>query len=98
MAHVVVVVRMLIGVTHDKTNRSACRLAFENTTEQFYLVGFVARCGDTALPWASSVELLLDKIQVNGYACWHTINYAADGFSVALAKRGQSEDSSCSVH
>jgi hypothetical protein len=89
--HLVVVAGMLVGIAHDEANGTACGLSFKNTTEQLYTISLLAAGSDAALSWSTTIQLLLDEVDVYVNAWRHTINDAANGFSVAFAKRCQSE-------
>ena len=41
-SHVLIVLRVLVGVAYFETDRCSRTLAFEHTTEKLHLVGFVA--------------------------------------------------------
>ena len=41
-AHVLVVLRVLVGVAHDESDGAARRFALEDSTEQFHLIRFLA--------------------------------------------------------
>ena len=42
VAHVLVVLRVLIGVAYDEADGTACRFALKDATEQFHLIRFLA--------------------------------------------------------
>ena len=97
-AHVLVVLRVLVGVPDDEADGTASGLAFEDAAEQLHLVGLVARGGDLALSWATAVQLALDEVHVDVDACGHAVYDAADGFAVALTKGCQPEYGSETIH
>ena len=89
---------MVVGVPNFEGYwRSSC-FSFENTGQEFYFVGFGARCGYVALSGTSSVELPLDVINVDRYTRGHTVNYTSYGSAVAFAERSESEYISKCVH
>ena len=90
-AHVLIVLRMLILVAHLKTDRGSGRFAFEHTTQKFYLVSFLSGRSDVALSRASAVQLALDKVHVDFYACRKSVNNASYSYSMTLSKRSESE-------
>jgi hypothetical protein len=90
---------MLIGVPDDEANRTTCGLTFEYTTEQFYLVLFLAAGGNMALSWTAAGQFLLDEVNVNRDACGHSVDNAANGLTMTFAKGGQREQlSKCIAH
>ena len=86
VAHVVVVTGVLVGVTHYEADGTACRHAFEDATQQFYLVFFLTRCRDFALSRTATVQLCLNEVYVNGYTCWHTVDDTSNGLAVTLTE------------
>jgi hypothetical protein len=82
---------VLVLVPYDKPDGASCRFSFKDTAQQLYLVRLLPARSDVALSRAASVQFLLYKIQVDGYTGWHTVNDASYGFTMALAKGGQSE-------
>ena len=93
-AHILVVLRVLVCVAHEKSDGSACRFPLENTTEQLHTVAFLAVGGDMALSWTASVQFFLNEIDVDVDACRHSVNNAANSLSVAFAKGGEGENMS----
>ena len=98
VAHVLIVLRMLVGVAHDEVDGTARRLTLEDTTEQLHLIRFLARGRDLALSWATTIEFLLDEIHVDVDACRHAVDNATDGFTMTLAKSRQPEYSPECIH
>ena len=92
VAQVIIVLRMLVCIPDNKTDGTACRLAFEDTAQQFHSVCFLPGCGELALSWSAPVEFLLDEVQIDVYACRHAINHTANGFAMTLAEGRQRED------
>lgn len=86
VAHVVVVTGVLVGVTHYETDGTTCRHAFEDATQQFYLVFFLTCCRDLALSGTATVQLGLNEIHVNRYTCWHTVDDTSNGLTVTLTE------------
>jgi hypothetical protein len=82
---------MLVGIAHHEADGTACGLSFENAAEQLYAIGLLAAGSDAALPWPTTIQFLLDEVNIYVNARRHTVNDAANGFSVAFAKRCQSE-------
>jgi len=97
-AHVLVVLRVLVGVAYDEADGAACGFALEDTTEQFYLIRFLARGGDAALSWTTTVEFTLDELHVDVDTCGHPVDDTSDGLSVAFAKGRQPEYGSKCIH
>ena len=91
LTHIIVVVGVLVGVTHDEADGASRRLALKHTTQQFHLILLLSACRDAALSWTAPVKLRLDECQVNSDACRHAVDNAANSLPVALAKRRQSE-------
>lgn len=89
--HVVVVLRVLVGVPYNKAYRATCRLTLEHAAQQFHLVWLFPAGSDAALSRASAVQLLLNEVRVYADACRHAVHHAADGLTVALAECGQPE-------
>ena len=98
VAHIVVVVRMLIGVPDNETNGTACRLTLKHATEQFYLVLLLSTGGDMTLSGTPSVQLLLDEVNVYRNTCRHPVDNTSDGLTMTLAKGRQSEYLSECIH
>ena len=90
-AQVLIVLRVLILVSDDESDGAARRFAFEDTTEQFYLIRFLPRCGDFALSWATTVQLLLYERYVDVDAWRHAVDDPSDSLTMTLAKGGQCE-------
>jgi hypothetical protein len=82
---------VLVLVSDNETDGASCRLALKHPAQQLYLVSLLAAGRDIALSWATAIQLLLDEVDVYVNAWRHTVNDAANGFSVAFAKRCQSE-------
>ena len=80
---------MLVGVSYYKTYRSACRLAFKDTRENFYAVFLVASCGDMALSGSSTVKFLLDEFNVNIDTGRHAIYDTSYCLTVTFTERGK---------
>ena len=97
-AHILVVLRVLIGVAHDKPDGTARRFALKDTAQQFHLIGFLTRRGDLALSRTTTVEFTLDERYIDIDTSGHPVDDASDGFSVALAKRGQPKYGSERIH
>ena len=89
---------MLVGVTYDEADGTARRLTLKHATQQLHLVRFLSRGGNLTLSWVTTVQLLLDKRQVDVYPRGHAVYHAADGLSVALAKRCQPEIMPETIH
>ena len=98
VAHVLVILRVLIGVAHDEADGTARRLTLEDATEQFHLIGFLARGCDLALSRTTAIELCLDEVHVDIDACWHAVDNASDGLTMTLAKGRQPEYRSKCIH
>ena len=98
VAHVLVVLRVLVGVTYDEADGTARRLTLEDTAEQFHLIGFLTRGGDLALARTTTIELCLDKVDVDVDACRHAVDNATNGLTMTLAKGGQPEYISKRIH
>ena len=92
MAQVLVVLRVLVGVSDDKPDGTACRLAFKDPAEQFHPISLLTGRSELALSWSSPVELLLDEVQVDVDACRHTVDHTTDSLAMALSKGGQCEE------
>ena len=91
MAHIVIVCRMLIGVAHDETNRTASCLSFEYSTQNLHLVSLLPICCYPALSRAAAVKFVLDELHVYHNACRHTVDDTTYSLSVAFAKCCQRE-------
>ena len=98
VAHILVVLRVLIGVTHDEADGTTRRLALEDPTEQFHLIGFLARGRDLTLSWATAIELCLDKVHIDIDAGRHAVNNATYSLTMTLAKGRQPEYISKTIH
>ena len=85
-AHILVILRVLIGIAYDEADGTARRLSLEDTAEQLYLIGLLTRSCDLALSRTTAVELCLDEGHVDGDACWHTVDNASYGLTMALTK------------
>ena len=97
-AHIFIVLRVLVLVAHNEADGTACRLSFKNTAEQFHLIRLLARGGDLALSWSTTVQLVLYEVHIYLYACGHPVDDTADGLSVTLAKCGQPKDVTKRIH
>src|SRR5574344_510640 len=87
--HIFIVLRVLVGVSNNETDGSTGCLAFEYSAEKFHLVRFFSRCGDTALPWTTAIELALNEVHVDADTSWHTVNNTTYSFTVAFTKGRQ---------
>ena len=90
-AQILIVLRVLIGITYDESDGTARRFAFKDTAEQFDLVSLLTAGGDAALSWATTVEFLLYEVEIDVDASRHTVDDASYGSTVTLAKGGQCE-------
>ena len=79
---------MLVRVAHNEADRTACRLALEDTAEQFHVVCLIACCRNVALTRTPTVQLLLDEVDIDVDAGRHTVNNTANGLTMALTKGG----------
>ena len=91
VAHVVVVGGMLVGVSHDETNRASSRLSLERAAQNFHSVGFVPACCHAALSGPAPVELALDEVDVDVDAGRQTVYHSSHGFSMALPESRKCE-------
>ena len=96
-AHILIILRVLVLIAYDEADRASRGFAFEDTTQQFHAVTFLAVCGDAALSGLAPVQFLLNEVHIHLNTCRHTVNDAADGCSVALAEGSQRKDISESV-
>ena len=93
-----VVGRPCIFVPDDEGDGGTRRPAFKHAAHQLYAVALAALRRNRALTGSSAVELLLDEVEVDDDAWRHTVHYATDGLTVALAEGGQPENLSEGVH
>ena len=91
-SHVLIVLRMLVGVAHQKANRCAGGLPLKDTAEQLHTVGLLPRGGDVALSRTAAVELMLDEFHIDIDASGHAVDHTAHPWAMALAESGQPED------
>ena len=91
VAHVVVVGRVLVGVSHLKAYGTARRLAFKHAAQQLHAVGFVATCGYGALSGTAAVQLALYEVEVYVYACRHAVYHSTHCRAVAFTVCGERE-------
>ena len=90
-AHILVILRMLVLVAHLEADRGSRRFTFEHTTQKFHLVSFLSCRGDVTLSRATTVELALDKVHIDVYACRETVDDASYSYAVTLSESGESE-------
>ena len=98
VAHILVVLRMLVGVAHDEADGTARRLALEDPAEQFHLIGFLSRRRDLALSGTTAIELCLDEVHIDVDACGHAVDHATNGLTMTLAKGRQPENIAKRIH
>lgn len=91
LTHVVVILRMLVGIAYHKANGTACGLTLEDTAEQLDLVSLLTGGGKDALARTATVKFALNEVHVYGDAGRHAIDDTANGCAVALAEGGQRE-------
>ena len=92
VADILVVVGMLVLVPYDETDGATRRFSFEDARKEFYLVRFLTTGGEQGLSRATSVQLLLDEVHVDGDAGRKAVNHATHTGTVRFAERGQAED------
>ena len=88
LAHIVIVARVLIGISDHETDRASCRFPLKHTTKQFHLVCFVTSSRNTALSWSAAVQFLLNEVYVDVNTRRHAVNNAANSLTVAFAEGG----------
>ena len=99
MAHILIIVRVLVGVVHHEANGGTGRFAFKHTAEQFHPVGFAALCGKLALPGTPAVELLLYVVHIYVDARRETVYHTAHRLAVTLSECGKPQYvSECVAH
>ena len=97
-SHVLIVLRMVVGIAHQEPDGSPGGLPLEDPAEQFHLISFLSRCRNLALSGTTAVELCLDESHVDINTCWHTVDDTTDGLTMTLAKGRQSEYRSKCIH
>ena len=85
-AHILIVLGVLVGVAHNKSDRATCRFTFEHATEQLKLVSLLTACGYRALTWATTVKLRLDEVKVDVNASRHAVHHSTHGLAMTLAE------------
>ena len=76
-----------IGVAHQHGNGRSQRLAFEDAREDLHLVGLVPQCGEPALSWSPSVEIVLDHLLVQRKPGRTAVHHRADAATVGFPER-----------
>ena len=97
VSDVLVVLRTMAFVAHNKTDRCASGFPFKDTTEHFHLIVFLSIGRYLALPWLAAIELTLNELHINVYSGWHSVNNATYCSAMALAKGRQCEKCSESI-
>ncbi len=89
---------MLVLVTDDKTDRTACGHSFEQSRKNLNRIALLAGCRDGRLPRTTAVKLVLHTFEVYSDSCGHTVYHSADCCSVTFSKSGKSEYFADCVH
>src|SRR5574344_203546 len=97
IAHILIILRVLIGVAHDKTDGAACGFAFEHSTKQFHLVGFLPARRDCTLSRTATVKVGLNEVEVDVYASRHSVNHSSNCLTMTLAERRKRKDITVSI-
>jgi hypothetical protein len=87
----VVVLRLLILVAYDKTDRRSCGRSFEHTGKHLHLIALLALANDLRLTGPSAVELRLNEVHIEGDTGRASIDNSANGSTMRLAKRSKPE-------
>ena len=88
---------MLILVPDHETDGRTRGGSFKNTRKQLHPVGFLPGGGDMGLSGLPAIQILLNKLYVNGHPGRTSVDDPANGSSVRLSERGESEYSSKTV-
>ena len=98
-SQILVVAAVLIGISHNEPYRTACALALEDAAQKLNAVCLLAVGGYLALSRLATVELVLNKVLIDLYACRKSVDNTAYGSAVALAKGCYSENiTKCIAH
>jgi len=89
---VVVIGRTLVFVRDEQGDGRAGGFAFEYATEHLYGIAFLALRNDSALAWASAIQVVLDKIEVERESGRATVQNATYSRPVGFAESGDAKD------